>query len=277
MLQLYHQRLGGIYFTTVTGIAAVGLWTAALLAPNRRTRILCLLGMVPMLAHLLFSFTRGYWLGFFAGLAVATTLAWRSLGRFEAGVRWRRLWLVPALVGIFVVTVGGSALYFGRGGLLPAIAGRFGSSFSTQASGETLSNVIRLAEYDRAIGAALESPLIGKGLGYTITTREPLAGAIKEQWFVHNYYLLLWLKLGILGLGAFGFLLWQFVRAAMRLAEEDPQWLARAWAITAIAVTTQLLVILLTNFSLADVNTAFVFAYVWGVLWSLRAEAAARP
>jgi O-antigen ligase/polysaccharide polymerase Wzy-like membrane protein len=277
MLQIYHRRLGGIYFTTVTGIVAIGLWAAALQTPSRKVRVLCLLGMAPMLTHLLFSFTRGYWLGFLAGFAAVTARSWRSLGRFEPGLRWRRIRLVPALLVTLLLTIGGSVLYFGRGDLLSAVGGRFGSSFSTEVSGETLSNVIRLAEYDRAIGAALESPVIGRGLGFTITTREPLTGAIREQWFVHNYYLWLWLKLGIPGLAAFGFLLWRFVRAANRTAARDPDWMVRVWAAFAIAVTVQVLVILLTNYSLADVTTAFVFAYVWGVFWSLRGEAAARP
>ena len=273
MLQIYHQRLGGVYFTTVTGIVAVWLWTVALLAPKRRIRMLCLLGMVPMLAHLLFSFTRGYWLGCFAGLIVATVLSWRTLRRFEPSARSRRLLLLPALLVIMAATVGLSGLYFGGGDLGSSIGRRFGSSFSTEVSGETLSNVARLDEYDRAIGAALESPLIGKGFGYTIITKDLLTGAITEHWVIHNYYLLTWLKLGLLGLAAFGFLLWRQIRAALRFVEEDSSWLGRVWAIAAVAVTCQVLVILLTNYSLANVNTAFTFAYVWGVFWAIRSDA----
>lgn len=272
MLSIYQRRLGGIYFTTVTGIVIVGLWTVALLAPRRSVRVLCLLAMVPMLAHLVFSFTRGYWLGCLAGLAIATALAWGNLGRFPPKVRLRRLFMIPALIAVVAGTLGISALVFGGGDLLAAIGGRFGSSFSTKANGESLSNVIRLAEYDQAIGAALRAPVIGNGLGYTIVTRDPIFGVIKEQWFVHNYYLLIWLKLGIVGLLAFGFLIWKFVGAAKRAADSDPDWLARAWAISAIAVTGQVLVILLTNYSLADVNTAFTMAFVWGVFWAARAD-----
>ena len=273
MLQVYHRRLGGIYFTTVTGMAAVGLWTVALLAPNRKLRAFCLLAMVPMLAHLLFSFTRGYWLGFIAGMILATFLAWRNLGRFEPKVRSHRLLLVPGLIGVLALTAALSALYFGKGDLFSSIGRRFGASFSTGLSGETLSNVSRLIEYDHAIDAALESPVIGRGLGYAIINKDPLIGTTREQWFVHNYYLLLWLKLGIIGLAAFGFLLWKLVRAAARVAEQDSYWLARAWAITAIAVTGQVLVILLTNYSLADVTTAFPFAYIWGIFWAMRTDA----
>ena len=272
MLQVYQQRLGGIYFTTVTGIAAVMLWTAALLAPRRGIRLICLLAMIPMLAHLLFSFTRGYWLGALAGLTVASILAWQNLGRFEPAVRARRLLLLPSLLGIAFATLALSVLYFGGGSLLEAIGGRFSSSFSTEVSGETLSNVIRLAEYDTAIGAALQSPLIGNGLGYAIVTREPLLGTIREQWFVHNYYILLWLKLGVVGLAAFGYLLWRNLRAAKRVADGDPSWLARTAAITATAVTIQVLVILLTNYSLADVTTAYVFAFIWGLFWAVLAD-----
>jgi O-antigen ligase len=272
MLQVYHQRLGGIYFTTVTGMVVVGLWTAALLAPTARIRAGCLLGMIPMLAHLLFSFTRGYWLGCIAGLAVATALSWRNLGRAEPGLRARRLLLLPALLAIVLGTLGVSALFFGGGDLFAALGGRLGSSFSTKVSGETLSNVIRLAEYDRAIASAAESPVIGKGFGHVIVTRDLLTRAIQEQWFVHNYYILLWLKLGLVGLIAFGVLIASFVRAAWKAAAEDSPWLERTWAIAAMAVTVQVLVILATNYSLADVNTAFAFAMVWGVFWAVRAD-----
>jgi len=275
MLQIYRQRLGGIYFTTVTGIVAVGLWTAALLAPRRKIRVLCLLGMVPMLAHLLFSFTRGYWFGFIAGLLASTILCWRNLGRFEPKTRSRRLLALPALLAVFVVTLGLSVLYFGKGDLLSSVGRRFGASFSTEMSGATASNVFRLVEYGRAVDVALESPVIGKGFGYAILNRDSLVGRTQEQWFIHNYYLLIWLKLGIPGLAAFGFLLWTLVRAAKRVAEEDSSWLVRTWAIAAIAATVQVLVILVTNYSLADVTTAFVFAYVWGVFWAIRADSRA--
>lgn len=272
MLQIEQRRLGGVYFTTITGVLLVMLWTLALLTPNRRTRWLCLLGMVPMAAHLLFSFTRGYWLGAIAGFATATVLAWRNLGRFEPEGRAKRLLLVPALVGIGALTLGLSVLYFGSGKLVDAVGVRFGSSFSTEVSGETMSNVIRLAEYDRAIGDALKSPIVGQGLGYAFVVREPITNRLSQQWFVHNYYILIWLKLGIVGLLAFAFLIGRQVRVALRMAGEDPSWIARAIAITATAVTIQILVILATNYSLADVTTASVFATVWGLFWVVRRD-----
>lgn len=273
MLAIYQQRLGGVYFITVTGIVLVGLWTVTLLAPSRRFRIACLLAMVPMLAHLVFSFTRGYWLGCIAGLVVATVLSWKSLGRFDHPVRWRRLLMIPALGVVIAVTLGVSALVFGGGELLAAIGGRFSSSFSTQATTESLSNVIRLAEYDRAIGEALRSPIVGNGFGFMFVTRDPFLGTPREQGFVHNYYILTWLKLGIVGLLAFGMLVWWWGRAALKAAGEESDWFSRAWAIATVAMTGQILVILVTNYSLADVNTAAVVAFVWGVFWATRVGA----
>jgi hypothetical protein len=272
MLAVHQQRLGGIYFTTLTGIVATGLWTASILAPSRRVRWLCLAGMVPMLLHLFFSFTRGYWLGFLVGVPIATLLAWRNLGRFEPGVRARRILLLPGLALVGVVVLGLSASFFGGERLLAAAGGRFESSFSTDWSGETLSNLIRLDEYDRAIGAAMESPVIGRGLGFSFVTRDLLTRSIRDQWFVHNYYLLLWLKLGVVGLLAFVGLLASWIAAARRFAAREPGWLARVWAIAAVAMTAQVATILLTNYSLADVTTASVVAYVWGVFWAVRAE-----
>ncbi|MGE5178986.1 MAG: O-antigen ligase family protein [Bacteroidota bacterium] len=271
MLRITEHRLGGIYFTTVTGFAAVLLWTVALLTPHRRVRRLCLVAMVPMLIHLLFSFTRGYWLGALAGLATTTILAWRSLGRFGASLRDRLRLLVP-IAWIAAATVALAIVYFGSGRILDAIGGRFGSSFSTQVSGETMSNAIRLVEYDSAIAAAVKSPVVGNGFGYHIVVRDPVLGTISDHWFVHDYYLLLWLKLGVVGLAAFGYLIWRQVRAAKRVADRDASWIARVTAIGAIAVTVQILAILITNYSLADVTTASVFAYVWGFFWAVRAD-----
>ena len=270
MLQVYQRRIGGIYFMTTTGMVAVGLWTFALLAPSRKLRAVCLVAMIPMLAHLLLSFTRGYWFGAVAGLAAATFLAWRSLGRFERAVRARRLLLLPALAAIVLATAGLSTLYFGSDRVLSAAGSRFGSSFSTETTGETLSNVIRLLEYERAVQGALESPVVGQGLGYSFVTRDPITRDARSQWYVHNYYLLIWLKLGIVGLAAFAWLIASLVRSGARTARDDPSWAARAWAIATVAVTCQVLVILITNFSLADVNTAFVLAYLWGVHESSR-------
>ena len=269
MLQVYHRRLGGIYFTTVTGIAAVGLWIAAVLAPRRRTRVLCLAAMIPMLMHLFFSFTRGYWLGFIAGFVTASALAWRDLGRFAPAVRIRRLVVVPALLVVAACTLGVAFLYFGGPNLLEAAGGRFSSSFSTQATTETLSNIVRLDEYDKAIGAALKSPIVGQGIGYSFITRDFLTRVLRDQWFVHNYYLLLWLKMGVLGLAAFAVLTVSFMRAALRVASQDEDWRVRAWSLGAVAMTVQLLVILTTNYSLADLNTASTVAFVWGVFWSV--------
>lgn len=276
MLWSYQQRLGGIYFTPITGIAAIGLWTASLLAPERRVRILCLAAMVPLLAHLFLSFTRGYWLGFIAGILLATLLAWRSLGRTDPGVRLRRLLLLPALATLTACAIGLAALGFGGTDLLAAAGGRFESSFSTEMGGATLSNLIRLDEYDRAIGAALESPVVGQGLGYSFVTRDLLTRTMKDQWYVHEYYLWLWLKIGLVGLAAFAFLIVRFLRAARHVAAGDDSWGARVWAVATLGVTAQVLVILLTNYSLADLTTASVFAFVWGVLWAIRGEGGAR-
>jgi O-antigen ligase len=275
-LEILRQRIGGVYFTTVPGFTAVGLWAVAILAPQARVRRGANALLVPLVVHQFLSFTRGYWLGILAGLAVATGLAWWEAGRARRWESLRRARVLLGSMAVVIAAVALSARLFGQGALLEGASNRLKSSFSVQASAETGSNIMRLLEYSVAIDAARQSPILGRGFGFLIHGRDPFTGKRFLEGVIHNLYVFLWLKLGIVGLAAFGFLMWRFLASALRYERSEPDWLPRAWGVAAIAMTVQGLVICLTNYSLIDFCTGIYLAYVWGTACALMATAAPR-
>jgi O-antigen ligase len=263
--KIAHSRLGGVYFTTVPGFTVVGLWTVALLAPRPRWRWIALVLMVPLLTHQFFSFTRGYWLGILAGMAVATIIVWRQPGGVSGLSPRATLSVLGGLAAMVALTFAISTLFFGKEDVLQWAGRRFQSSFSVESGGETGSNIMRLAEYSLAIDAARESPWVGRGWGFLIVDQDPFTGRRFEQGVIHNYYVFLWLKLGVLGLLAFGWFVWRMLSEGLRWGKREREWMPRAWLIAAVSMLVQALVICLSNYSLNDFCTGIYLAFVWGV------------
>ena len=271
-----HERLGGLYFTPLPGIVAVGLWTMAWVAPKATWRLLAFALLIPLLIHQLFSFTRGYWLGIFAGVAVSSILCWREV--VSRGLRhlMRSAAILGGAVLVTIALLTVSAAVLGGNDLLSAAGRRLGSSFSSETSVETGSNVMRLMEYSLAIDAGRVAPVTGRGLGFGYVFVDPFRGSRTPDRVVHNYYLFLWLKLGLFGLGGFLFFVWRTLRTTIGAARRESDWLARTWLITAAAMTVQLLVISTTNYSLNDATTAGPASFIWGVAWALAATSVPR-
>lgn len=272
MLKVIGQRVGGVYFTPVTGLVAVILWTTALLTSSRWLQLVCLAIIVPLLLHLFFSFTRGYWLGYMAGLTVTSVLAWRMLRHLGRRAQLSRIKVAAGFLAGLLLVSWLAVSYLGESTIFQSAGRRFGSSFQTQATGETASNIFRLVEYEEVIRCGIQSPIIGWGFGYTIDFRDPIFRTHEDHWFIHNYYLLTWLKLGVVGLLVFLFFILQTLRLAWQMMMRENDLWVKIWAIATIGVTVDLLVISFTHYPLAGVNSGFVLALVWGVLWGIRGE-----
>jgi len=264
-----HERLGGVYFTPVPGQVAMLLWGAALMAPQRRWRLASLVLMAILLLHQILSFTRGYWLGILAGMAVVTALVWTLAPWPERWTVVRRTgFLAGGMSAALAVLLVSSSLVGGMS-VLQAAGRRFGSSFSVEASSETASNVMRLLEYSQAVDAARQSPVLGKGFGSAFVIVDPFVGQRSVDPLVHNYYLYITVKMGLVGLAAFIFLIWRFFRTTLPPLRGERDWVSRVWLIAAIAMTVQVLVISLTNYSLNDANTGAPFAFLWAGAWAV--------
>jgi len=267
-----HERLGGLYFTTLPGIVAVGLWTMAWVAPHSRWRLIAFALLIPLLVHQLFSFTRGYWLGILAGITVSSILSWKEMVSRGIGHLAKSAAILGGALAVTLVVVVFAVSALGGADLLGAAGRRMTSSFSTETSVETGSNVMRLMEYSLAIDAGRGAPITGRGLGFSYVFMDPFRGSRTVDRVVHNYYLFLWLKLGVFGVGAFLFFVWRTLRTTIRAARREPDWLGRCWLIMAAAMTVQLLVISSTNYSLNDSVTAGPAAFVWGMAWMVAAS-----
>jgi hypothetical protein len=258
-----HQRTGSVYFTAVPGLVALVLFNFALRAPRVGTMWLWLLVLLPMLLHQFLSFTRGFWISQIGGLLYSIA-AFGGLGR-GAMRRWQHALLV---VGCLLLLASGGVLLlasrFGIQNLLDLASSRLVSSTGTRLTFETSSNVVRLVEYARVIRDIRLSPWWGHGLGYFFTVREPIHFRLSEQWYCHESYLMVWLKQGLLGLALFLWVLWSAFKMGHLGSRSESGWPA-AWCAASAAVTVFVAIYGLVYFVLvAEVNTAFLIALLWG-------------
>lgn len=262
VLSLFHRRLIGLYFSPVPGVVAMLVFNFALRARTRAKAVLWLLVMVPLLAHQFLSFTRGFWMAIIAGILFSLIV---YIGRSEgARDRARSAGFSLAFLGVVAaVSIGVIAVGLGIGHVFELAGNRFASSAGTKYSWESSSNVVRLVEYFHVLDLITENPIFGHGLGYFFVVREPVYFSLIEQWFVHENYLLVTLKQGLIGLGLWVWLLVAFVRVGVngrRLPNLDEQ----AWCTGAGAVVIYIMVYSLVHFPLAETNTTFTFAMILG-------------
>ena len=266
-----HQRVGSVYFTAVPGIVALVLFNFALHEKRARRSAIWILFMAPLLVHQFLSFTRGFWLGLSGGFLYSIV----AFGGFGAGsaARWRRVvtrgGILFGLVSIGVLLI---ASVFGISNLLDLARDRLSSSTGTKLTFETSSNIVRLVEYARVIRDIIASPWIGHGLGYYFVVREPIHDQLIEQWYCHESYLLVWLKQGIPGLLLYVSVLVSAFLTAHQASRRAPG-LEGAWCAGAAAVTIFVALYSTVYFVLvAEVNTAFLIALLWGGSLSIAAR-----
>ena len=262
IFSIIHMRTIGVYFAPVPGVVAMIVFNFAIRQKSRLRMFLWLLAMAPLLAQQFLSFTRGFWMALIAGILFSLVV---YIGR-TAGVRDRMnragtalaMLAAIAAVGIAVLAVG-----LGIGHVFELAGNRFASSAGTKYTWESSSNVVRLVEYFHVLDLIVESPIFGHGLGYFFVVREPINFSLVEQWFVHEQYLLVTLKQGLVGLALWVWMLVSFIRTGLRgrrLADPDEQ----AWCVGTAALVVYCMVYGFVHFPLAETNTTFTFALAVG-------------
>lgn len=258
-----HIRTGGIWYTPLPGMLAIVALCFGLNArtPVARAGWALLLGL--FLLHQTISFSRGYWLGLLVALPW-TALMFVRLGP-KARERWGRLGMMAALAaGVLALTALATATVM-EWSDLPALLGtRFGSSFSTKNSSVSASNMARLLEYAASFRYIQEHLFVGHGMGLELRIRDPFFHVVTRQAYVHQTYLWLWLKQGLVGLALFLTLLVHAIRTALAGARSDDKETA-AWCLSAAGATVFLAVVNLTTFHLAQVNATTLQAILWGL------------
>ena len=253
----------GFYSMAIPGLVGLMLVNRAL----RSTTLIAILGWValsiPLFVHQFVTFGRGLWTGCFAGLLLSAAM-FAGLGR-GSGVRWRRVALVVAmLAGFAAFGAVQAAVLLGQGDLLTEAWTRLSSITSVESGGATRSNVIRLFEYAKAIEFIRQSPLIGHGVGFTFSVKDPFSEITESQWGVHQNFLLIWLKQGLIGLALFLWMLWTAIALGVRESRRRTDPWEATWFATTAAATFFLVVFSLSNFPFSRVNETFCLATLWG-------------
>ncbi len=139
---------------------------------------------------ILINFSRAYLLGLLAGLIF-----------LARGLNWRR-WLAFSLVVVVILAAEFVLIYaIVSGGQVLASLKFLGFRAETVVSPEEeLSSSTRLAILPRLKEKIIQQPILGTGLGTTVSYLDPLTNQPKTTFHLDWGYLEIWLELGLLGL-----------------------------------------------------------------------------
>lgn len=137
------------------------------------------------------SLTRGYWVAAALAAALAYFIARGRPSRAAAFTA-----IVVAAIGIVAVGLFSSKVI----GVVSSLLDRV-STFTAPL--RVLSMRERFAETRALLEGIRRSPIVGHGLGATVSYMSPLRGHVMTRTYAHNAYLFIWFKLGIVGLATF--------------------------------------------------------------------------
>ncbi len=228
--------------------------------------------LVPTVANLLLSFTRGIWLAALGAMAVGVGLLKRD----------ERRGLLKTIAIITVCLVIAATLWkTGRGAgssnLLDAIEERVAygvTQMDEGLEGNVAVQTRRFVELTTIAPQILSSPLLGKGLGgmYWI---EAIAFVKAEDLgtidfhYMHNLYLLVGFRMGLIGLLTFGWILCSYFKEGLRARARMSNGMARALTAGLIAGVAGQVILSLTSPTILNHPTAGLAACVMALTFKL--------
>lgn len=257
-------RTGGMAFSPIPGFVALVVLSLALFDPAPRPRLLPVVVFCVLIAHQVVTFTRGYWFGLIVGVPL---ICWLYARRGPGSrPRWSKVGSTLGLAALLLAVGGLGALTQPRWAEIVQLLGnRFASSFQTENTPETVSNLARLVEIRTTWKAITAAPLFGYGEGATIVVRQffhtDFAG---PQWWIHQGYVMMWFKQGVVGLLALLWVLYAAFRMGLDGASREHP-LRAGWNVAAAACTLFAAIVGLTNYFFFVVSQSFMLALVWGV------------
>jgi len=261
------HRIGGYLFGTFPSLTALVLLNLSFYAKEKSKKRIYILISLPLILHLLFSFTRGYWMGFICALLFSYGI---YLSHSEYSIRvkvWRLLkGTIMFILTLSVLLIGVKAIR-PQGNLLSSLSRRFISAFSTRLSSTTASNFSRLLEYRACLERIKDSPILGYGVGYRFPFRDPLfqkrmiASAI-----VHQFYLMITLKMGLVGLLVFLWMYYVFFKEGLNGSKKIEDSYYKGLSYGFMANSIELLAISFTNSEFASVINNFYIAFTIGAV-----------
>ncbi|MEW6754215.1 MAG: O-antigen ligase family protein, partial [Candidatus Latescibacterota bacterium] len=231
--------------------------------PRRFGRWPLAAAFAPISLALVLTVGRGMWVAFGAGVVVSTLL-WhlsRPVGR-------RRPLQAALLALATVVVTVGVGLLFQRatGSSLGAHAAERSRTFADVT--RDVHALQRMSSYLIAWEAIGEHPVLGNGQGKTLVlpifNEDQMRFADFESWSLDNLYLALALKMGAVGLLAFGWMGARILRLAWSTFRQTGLPQVRAFAGGAVAVLAAMAMLGLTDAAMVNGSFAVVFGILFG-------------
>lgn len=257
--------------TRSTAGGAIYLMVLPLLFLSARmlTRTLSPLWALPLMAALaagiIVSFGRGIWISTAAALMY---IAWH-LG----GARALNKLLVTMVIGVALAVAGLAAV---KPHMIDAAVERFTSTFEEGSSHSSLGD--RFIENSYAIKKIIANPVLGIGYGTAYKPRLDLFADWSQIRYIHNSYLGLWLKLGLLGPIAAVLLMVAVIRRArltLKRPQLDPR--ARSLGVACLAGFVVPLVTSVTQPEWLTVTGIAYFAVVAGLIAAVEYQTRSAP
>lgn len=242
----------------------------ALFLPKGRRKGLYGLAMLPVLATLILTFSRGAWVAVVAAMFAAVWVAWRFGGAGASRVSLltrvpRRVW-VGVVVGLVVLMVGAAVA------IVPNLPPRI---FAAQ------SLSMRVLHWWSAVKMIRDHPVTGVGIDQFLNQFELPDYRYREieqdrEFYTahpHNFVLDFWVSLGIMGVIVLIWLLWKYFRVAVARVKEaahDGDKVKRAISLGLLASMVVFLVHGMVDNSYFLMDLASVFWLSCGMLQVLK-------
>ncbi len=190
--QIADARFGSSETSLTIGLLLC--FAGSAISPRLRIRLalLALAGLI--LAGMILSRSRGYWVASMVGLIAVAV--W-------GGTHVRRNLAVSVGLGV-VALVGVTLLFFSEEATL-LVVGTVNRFASLSTAGQDISLLNRFAESAGAREMIFANPILGYGWGVQSTHYSLIAQGTMHWAFLHNGYLALWMKTGLWGLGLMGY------------------------------------------------------------------------
>jgi O-antigen ligase len=252
------SRLHTPSFSIHPGLGAM-LGLAVLAFHERRSwRVAAGIAVPILVLQVVATLTRGYWLGFLAG--GATILL--SAHRLQERARFRALVAKLAIgFAVAVVLVFGAMAHWGLLESIDVVSRRAGTLTKL---GVDPSTRVRITEWTLAAKHFSKTPIFGTGYGFGLEFFDPLTRVRTHRWwFIHNSYLFFLLKMGVLGLLSFSWILAVFFRRTLK-ALPSAEGVGRVLLVGFIASAVQLLVMAATNYTFFSADNTPYVAFLLG-------------
>jgi O-antigen ligase len=238
----------------VVMLAILGIFAAML--GRLRPPLWMLLGTPLLIASLVLSYRRSFWIATVLGLLLVLLLALSPMGR--------RLLVPTALLVAAGIWLLGSINFQSQNPIVKRVASLSPSSLTTN-----IEDRYRLDERANVWGEIKEKPILGLGVNVSWSaSKRPLPIEHEEaREYVHFAALWWWMKMGILGLLAYLALLVATARMAWRVWRERTETIFRAFGLASLCGVAGLLVAETTaTFTGAELRFTVVLAFQIGLL-----------